>query len=476
MSNEQDSMDKKCIVWFRQDLRLKDNPALYAAHKVGTIIPIYIHDEEDFAGGQSSRWWLHHSLQSLSKDLGGALQIYTGDSLKILQNIIKKTGAQGVYWNICYEPLALKRDDHIKKILLKQGLTVEISNGSLLWQPDQVLKKDGTPYKVFTAFFKNGCLKAASPREILPKPQSIKLIQKNHGTSIQDLGLLKSNRFVDQLDTYWIPGEQAAIKRLKEFIKHDLWGYKLGRDFPAKSSISKLSAYLHFGEISPQQIWWTIKELGYEYGSRVDVQHFLQELGWREFSYHVLFYNPDMPRKNLHKKFDSFEWRYDQKDLDAWKQGLTGYPLVDAGMRELYSTGFMHNRVRMVTASFLIKNLRIHWHEGQDWFWNLLVDADLASNSFNWQWVAGCGYDAAPYFRIFNPITQGKKFDVHGAYIRHWIPELSALPDKYLFDPSSAPDHVLQKAGIVLGKTYPRAIVDLATSRKYALAAFKKLK
>lgn len=472
-------MDKKFIVWFRQDLRLADNPALHAACNAGEVIPIYIFDEQgadDFKLGQGSRWWLHHSLQALSKDLKGALQIYKGNSLTILQKLIKQTGAQGVFWNRSFEPWIFKRDQEIEHLLLQQELTVETFNGSLLWQPDEILKKDGTPYKVFTAFFKNGCLKATSPREVLPKPKIVKLVKNEHDTSVQDLELLKSNMFANQLDTYWIPGEQVAIKRLKSFIKHDLLGYKVGRDFPARPSISKLSPYLHFGEISPQQIWWTIKELGYEFGSRIDVQHFLQELGWREFSHNVLFYNPDMPRKNLHEKFNSFEWHYSQKNLDAWKQGLTGYPIVDAGMRELYHTGYMHNRIRMVTASFLIKNLMIHWQEGQNWFWNLLVDADLASNSFNWQWVAGCGYDAAPYFRIFNPITQGKKFDGRGEYIRQWIPELAALPDKYLFDPSSAPEIVLQKAGIALGKTYPRAIVDISTSRKNALAAFKKLK
>lgn len=472
-------MDKKIIVWFRKDLRLADNPALYAACKLGTIIPVYIFDEpsdSDFKLGKGSRWWLHQSLQLLSDNLEGTLRIYKGDSSTILQKIIKQTGAQGVFWNHCFEPSIIKRDKKIYELILQKGLDVQTFNGSLLWEPGQILKKDGTPYKVFTAFFKNGCLKAAHPREVLLKPKHIKLIQSSHGTSVQDLGLLKSNMFVDQLDTYWSPGEHAAIKRLKDFIKHDLLGYKIGRDFPAKTSVSRLSPYLHFGEISPQQIWWAIKELGYEFGSRIDVQHFLKELGWREFAYNVLFYNPDMPRKNLHEKFNAFEWRYSQKNLDAWRQGLTGYPIVDAGMRELYTTGYMHNRIRMVTASFLIKNLMIHWHEGEDWFWNLLVDADLASNSFNWQWVAGCGYDAAPYFRIFNPITQGKKFDMHGEYIRKWIPELAKLPDKYLFNPSSAPAVILQKAGIDLGKTYPKAIVDIAVSRKNALTEFKKLK
>lgn len=472
-------MNKKTIVWFRQDLRLADNPALHAAHQLGAIIPVYIFDEQvagDFELGQGSRWWLDQSLQALSQGLDQALQFHKGDSLTILQKIIEQTGAQSVFWNSCFEPWMIKQDQEIQEKLLSQGIAVQTFNGSLLWQPDQILKKDGTPYKVFTAFFKNGCLKAASPREVLPKPKQMDLIKNTHGASVESLGLLKSNMFADKLNSYWVPGEQAAAKRLKDFIKHDLLGYKIGRDFPAKPSVSKLSPYLHFGEISPQQIWWAIKELGYEFGSRVDVQHFLQELGWREFSYNVLFFNPDLPRKNLHEKFNAFQWRYSQKDLDAWKQGLTGYPVVDAGMRELYTTGYMHNRIRMVTASFLIKNLMIHWHEGEDWFWHLLVDADLASNSFNWQWVAGCGYDAAPYFRIFNPITQGKKFDVRGEYIRQWIPELAALPDKYLFDPSSAPKDVLQKAGIILGKTYPEAIVDIAESRKKALAAFKKLK
>lgn len=468
--------NQKTIVWFRKDLRLSDNPALTEALKNGEIIPIFILDEQgagDFKMGQSSRWWLHKSLESLSEDLDGHLQIFQGDSLKIIRTIIDQTGATSIYWNRCYEPWAIARDTKIKKTLLDDGINAQSFNGSLLWEPHEILKSDGTPYKVFTPFFKNGCLKAQAPREIIAKPKKIEIFKRKLGKTLNDLDLF-DKECDKRLGKYWQPGEKDAMHLLKKFIEYGLAEYKEGRNFPEKEVTSKLSASLHFGEISPNQMWYLVQDLGYDYANRENIQTFLTELGWREFAYNVLFFNPDMPRKNLDTKFDKVSWSYDKKLLKIWTEGQTGYPIIDAAMRELYQTGFMHNRMRMVVASFLIKNLMIHWHAGEDWFWDLLVDADVASNSFNWQWVAGCGYDAAPYFRIFNPILQAKKFDAQAEYIKKWVPELSKLPLKYIFEPYKAPIDVLDRAGIVLGTTYPKPIIDVQLSAKHALEVFKK--
>lgn len=467
---------QKVIVWFRKDLRIFDNPAFSQANEIGQIIPVYILDEygaDDFKMGSSSRWWLYQSLQSLSKSLDGHLQFFKGHSLEILETIIKKTGATSVYWNRCYEPWAIARDTKIKKELLDKGIDVQSFNGTLLWEPHEVLKSDGTPYKVFTPFFKNGCLKSQAPREVIPTPRNLEIFKKNLGIDIDDLKLF-DQQTDKRLSKYWQPGEKEAMSFLKKFIKHGLADYKKGRDFPEKEVTSRLSPYLHFGEISPNQMWYLVQDLGYDHASRENIQTFLTELGWREFAYNVLFFNPDLPRKNLDKKFDKVPWSYDKKHLVAWHQGQTGYPIIDAAMRELQETGLMHNRMRMVTASFLVKNLMIHWHHGEDWFWDLLVDADLASNSFNWQWVAGCGYDAAPYFRIFNPILQAKKFDLKAEYIKRFVPELAKLPLKYIFEPYKAPKVILDEAGIILGKNYPNPIVDVKISAKSALEMFKK--
>jgi len=471
--------DKKIIVWFRADLRLKDNPALHHAVSQGAIIPVFIFDEQgagDFSIGDGSKWWLHHSLAALSDSLDGKLQLYRGTTAVVLEKLIKQFDVSSVYWNRCYEPWVTERDAQISKKLLEQGIDVQTFNGSLLWEPQEILKSDGTPYKVFTAFFKRCTGISGDLRIVISKPTKIKFVPVKHATSVEDLQLLHHNPVAGRFDNYWTPGELQAHKILQKFIEYHLKNYKIGRDFPAQESVSLLSPYLHFGEISPVQIWDKIKDIGHEYASRDNVEHFLKELAWREFAYHVLYHQPTMPRKNLQHKFDHFPWRYDKDDLQAWQLGMTGYPVVDAAMRELFNTGYMHNRMRMVVASFLIKNLMINWHQGEDWFWQLLVDADLASNSFNWQWVAGSGYDAAPYFRVFNPTAQGKKFDKNGEYTRRWLPELAKLPDKYLFEPWLAPENVLREASIVLGSTYPKPMVDIAKSRTRTLGAFNKLK
>jgi deoxyribodipyrimidine photo-lyase len=364
------------------------------------------------------------------------------------------------------------RDQHLKTTLKNSGIQCQSFNGSLLFEPWDVLKKDQTPYRVFTPFFQKGCLAAGAPRLPLSAPENPSYVRD--GTlCIHDLGLLPAYPWHKGLEQSWTIGEAGAKERLKEFLEIGLNGYKEGRNFPEKPKVSRLSPHLHFGEISPNQVWYAAQGSGC---NETDLGHFLSELGWREFSNHLLYHTPSLPEKNLQNKFDQFPWKEDPVALKRWQEGQTGYPIVDAGLRELWQTGYMHNRVRMIVASFLVKNLLIHWTHGAQWFWDCLVDADLANNSASWQWVAGCGADAAPYFRIFNPITQAEKFDPQGAYIRRFVPELEKLHTPYLFAPWTAPQSILNKAGVILGQTYPAPIVQVDTSRKRALDAFSALK
>jgi deoxyribodipyrimidine photo-lyase len=466
----------KVIHWFRQDLRLRDNPALVQAVKAGNVLPVYILDDEnakEYKMGGASRFWLHHSLKALDISLGGKLAVYVGDPMVILPQIIKRHQVKSVFWNRCYEPWRIARDGQIKEKLLALSVEAKSCNGSLLWEPWDALKKDGTPYRVFTPFYRNGCLSAKAPRSPIPAPSNMALIDDSkYSLAIDDMHLLPSIGWDEQLEPHWQIGENGAQKQLNRFLDEGLINYKDGRNFPAKPYISKLSAYLHFGEISPNQVWHAIRMRGDD----KNIDHFCSELGWREFSHSLLYHFPDLPKKNLQSKFDIFPWRDDQPALKRWQQGMTGYPIVDAGMRELWQTGIMHNRVRMIVGSFLVKNLLLHWHHGERWFWDCLVDADLANNSAGWQWIAGCGADAAPYFRVFNPVTQGHKFDQDGEYTKHFVPELKNLPTKYLFSPWEAPQHILDEAGIVLGRDYPKPIVGIKPSRERALAAFSSLK
>ncbi len=467
--------EETVIHWFRQDLRLADNPALSLAAEHRRILPVYILDNDhanDYAMGSASRCWLHHSLQSLNDSLGGALSVYRGDPLDILNDIIKRYQVTAIFWNRCYEPWRLVRDMQLKKQLKTRGIAVESANGSLLWEPWSIKKSDGTPYKVFTPFYRKGCLQSAAPRQPLTAPQRITYLKDNASLDIEQLMLLPDIHWDKPLASHWNIGELAAHQSLQNFIEQGLPHYKDGRNHPAKPYVSKLSPYLHFGEISPNQIWYNVRSLS----DNPHIDHFCSELGWREFSYSQLYYHPDLPRKNLQSKFDDFPWVNDQTLLRAWQQGKTGVPMVDAGMRELWQTGYMHGRVRMIVGSYLVKNLRLHWHHGERWFWDTLVDADLANNSASWQWIAGCGADAAPYFRIFNPVTQGQKFDPNGDYIRKWLPEIANLSNKFLFNIWEAPTTTLEKAGIILGRTYPKPVVDLKQSRYAALEAFQSLK
>lgn len=464
------------IVWFRQDLRLSDNPALKEATEKGTILPLYILDDEN-AGewkiGGAGRVWLHHALNALNDKLDGNLVLKCGKADEVLPELIKETNAKAVYWNRCYEPWRVKRDKAIKETL---DVECKSFNASLLWEPWDISKNDGTPYRVFTPYYRKGCLKAKAPRKPYDAPHKMDLTT-TEGLSLDDLGLLPKNLdwHIDLADQ-WDISQDGAKQQLYKFLDNGLKNYKEGRNIPSGKNFSMLSPYLHWGLISPNRVWYLAEERGVAEGVEKDLDHFHSELGWREFSYSLLYYFPDLPSENLQSKFDNFPWEENADYLKAWQNGQTGYPIVDAAMRELYATGFMHNRTRMVVGSFLVKHLLQHWRHGEDWFWDCLVDADLASNSASWQWVAGTGADAAPYFRVFNPILQGKRFDENGDYVRKWIPELAKLPNEFIHEPWEAGPLILQGADIELGVTYPKPIVDHSQARDYALASYDHIK
>jgi deoxyribodipyrimidine photo-lyase len=468
------------VVWFRQDLRLADNPALDAAIRQGRpILPIYIlddHNPKDWKMGAASRWWLHQSLEKLNESLQGGLLLLRGDARAILPGLIRDVKAKCVYWNRCYEPWRITRDTEIKDELLRTSISVKSFNGSLLFEPPNTTKPDGTPYRVFTPFYRRGCLEnGIPPRQPIPAPQDIRLYRVEERPELQELGLMPNVHWYEEIATEWSPGESGAANRLRQFLSSGINHYDEGRNRPDQRYVSRLSPHLHFGEISPNQVWFAVRGTASLEELTPHADRFLSEIGWREFSNNLLFHEPALPGVNLQRKFDRFPWIDDDRSLRRWQRGVTGYPIVDAGMRELWRTGYMHNRVRMIVGSFLVKNLLLHWQHGAKWFWDTLVDADLANNSASWQWIAGCGADAAPYFRIFNPVTQGKKFDPAGAYVRRFVPELAALPDKFIHNPWEAPTGMLSESGVTLGENYPEPIVDLKSSRERALVAFKSL-
>jgi deoxyribodipyrimidine photo-lyase len=468
------------IVWFRQDLRLADNPALDAAIESGApIIPLYIwspDEEGPWAPGGASTWWLHRSLISLSDSLmtlGSNLVVLRGNAAEVLQKLAMESGARTICLNRRYEPQIIERDGEVKTSLKTLGLEAENFSGTLLFEPWSIQNGSGKPFQVFTAFY-NACMKlpppagpSAAPKRLLAPsrwPDSLR---------IEDLKLESTIPWADGLREMWQPGETGAAKMLRSFVDKPMNHYAEERDRPDHAATSRLSPHLHFGEISPRQIWHAAKD-------QPHAQPYLRQIIWREFAHHLLFHSPDAPQQPLRAEFRNFPWQTNSKELHAtltaWTRGQTGYPLVDAGMRELWHTGWMHNRVRMVAASFLVKHLLIPWQEGAAWFWDTLVDADLANNTLGWQWVAGCGADAAPYFRIFNPTLQSEKFDPKGLYIRRWVPELSALPNKWIHKPSQAPAQVLRDAGVTLGIRYPVPIVNHEEARARALEAFAKLR
>lgn len=459
---------------FRRDLRLNDHPALFAACRShAQILPLYIHDDDNAAPwrlGGASQWWLHHSLQALQAQLherGGILHLREGDTLQALRDVIAKSGAADVYWSRRYEPAAIAQDTHIKQALREQSVDVHSYSTALWCEPWQVQTKQGTPYRVFTPYWRSvrPTLTVAKP---LPEPTGTAWAELPGSLSLGALNLLPRIRWYEAFDDSWYPGEQGAWDALELFCDDALVGYATARDRPARHGTSRLSPHLHFGEISPRQIFHALHchAQRVETRRRPDLEPFLRELGWREFAHHLLYHFPLTPTEPFHARFAAFPWALaEDVPLQRWQQGRTGIPLVDAGMRELWYTGWMHNRVRMVAASFLTKNLRYHWLHGARWFWDTLVDADLANNTLGWQWVAGCGPDAAPYFRIFNPVSHAQTFDPEGAYLRRWLPELAHLPIDLLQEPWKDPS-IAKRTG------YPPPLVDLQASRAQALGTF----
>lgn len=462
------------LVWFRQDLRLADNPALLeACRSCQQVIPIFIDDPTPNTLSQlgaASRVWLHHSLLSLDQRLqaqAGRLVLRQGQALTVLQDLIKETGATHVYWNRCYDPASLARDTQIKSAL-KEQVQVQSFNAALLREPWQVLKNDGQPYKVYTPFWK-ALLKTSIVQTLLPKPLFIPVPTAWPASlAINDLQLLPKIPWDQGMMSTWQVGEQAALHKLENFLETTVSQYKTARDQPAVLGTSRLSPHLHFGEISPRTITLMAEQYLAEHpAASLGLQTFLQEIGWREFAWYLLYHFPQTLIEPLDQRFKKFQWEQGYEvNLQRWQQGETGIPLVDAGMRELWQTGWMHNRVRMIVASLLTKNLLIPWQAGEAWFRDTLVDADLASNVLGWQWVAGCGADAAPYFRIFNPILQGEKFDPNGDYVRRWVPELAGRAAKEIHHPRVLGD----------GWKYPLPITDLAISRQRALERYAQIK
>ena len=469
-------MKKKIgIHWFRNDLRTIDNPSLnHLSRNYDNVLGVYIFDEVNIDPklGSASKVWLNHSLKYLKKQLNGNLIILKGNPKECFDELINFFDVQEVSWNRCYEPWIIKRDKSLK-IYLNEKIKVNSFNGSLLWEPWEILKNDGTPYKIFTPFYKRGCLSAPNPR--VPKSEKINFFNHNFRlTNVADLDLLKNKRWEDQILSKWKVGEDTSIEIMKSFFKHGVQNYSEGRNFPNKKNVSRLSPYLHWGQISPNSLWYEVNSLKNVRDN--DVEVFKSELGWREFAYYLLYHFPHIQKKNLKSNFDNFKWLEDPINFKKWSKGLTGIPIVDAGMRELWQTGYMHNRPRMIVSSFLVKNLLIHWRRGEEWFWDCLFDADAASNSASWQWVAGTGTDSTPYFRIFNPVTQGQKFDPTGEYIRTYVPELKNLPIKFLFSPWECPNEILTNLNFKLGQDYPHPIVDLKESRQRALSTYEQLR
>jgi deoxyribodipyrimidine photo-lyase len=444
------------LVWFRQDLRLSDNPAVAAAvERRSPVIPVFIwapEEEGDWPPGAASRWWLSRSLAKLSAELenrGSRLIVSRGPTAEALSRLVAETGATAVFWNRRCEPAATVRDGDVQSGLRSQGLFAGSFNGSLLFDPGTIRNQNGQPFHVFTAFWR-ACLTKQTPPPSKNAPKRLPAPGTwPHSLDLSELGLEPAVDWASGFREVWQPGESGAQRQWKHFLSEALADYPANRDRPGVVGTSRLSPHLHFGEISPGQVWRAVLEMMNH--NPAACQAYLRQMGWREFAYYMLHHHPDSPREALRGQFAAFPWRMDPQRFNAWKRGRTGYPLVDAGMRELWHTGWMHNRVRMVVASFLVKHLLIGWQDGAAWFWDTLVDADLANNTFGWQWVAGCGADAAPYFRIFNPAIQAEKFDAQGDYLRRWVPELAS------------------------GAGYPSPIVDHREARDSALEALASI-
>jgi deoxyribodipyrimidine photo-lyase len=474
------------LVWFRQDLRVADNPALDAAVRAGgAVVPLYVYapqEEGAWPPGAASRYWLHGSLMQLQQDLralGARLIVrHAEDTLAELKAVASACGATRVLWNRRYEPSAIARDRRIKSALQAAGLEVASYNGALLREPWEVANKAGAAFQVFTPFWRH-CLKLADPAEPVPAPQRLAAPERwPESQRLEELALLPRIDWAAGIRAAWTPGSAAGLEHLEQFLNDAFDQYPNARDRPDVAGTSHLSPYLHFGEISPRQIWHRLRRFAQARGQHTTWRQsqFLTEVGWREFAHHLLYHFPQTPEHPLRANFARFPWNSDPSAARAWQLGKTGYPIVDAGMRQLWHTGWMHNRVRMIVGSFLVKDLLLPWSAGAAWFWDTLVDADLASNTLGWQWVAGCGADAAPYFRIFNPITQATRFDPEGTYIRKWVPELADLPGRWIHEPWAAPPEALGAAGVRLGIDYPHRLVDHGVAHERALEALATLR
>jgi deoxyribodipyrimidine photo-lyase len=518
-------MSAPTIHWFRLDLRLADNPALAAAlERGGPVVPVFIwspEEEAPWSPGGASRWWLHQSLRALDASLraaGSRLILRRGPALETLRALIKETGAAAVFWNRRYEPAVVARDAKVKEALRDDGLAVESFNAALLREPWTVQNQSGKPFQVFTPFWKH-CLAQPDPPAPLPAPRRLPAPAQWPGSlALEELELEPRIKWAEGLRAAWQPGEVGAAARLSDFLAKACAGYSEQRNRPDRVGTSRLSPHLHFGEIGPRQVWHAVRRAAErsadfqtaasqvsnlpvvgqpraagrvarpaDWKSAIQQvgkpalpgwrgSQFLAELGWREFAHHLLYHFPHTPGEPLRPEFARFPWRKNAAWLQAWRKGRTGFPIVDAGMRELWATGWMHNRVRMIVASFLVKDLLISWQEGARWFWDTLVDADLANNTLGWQWTAGCGADAAPYFRVFNPTTQGETFDPNGDYVRRWCPELAKLPAEWIHQPHAAPPAILRAAGVEPGRNYPEPVVSHAIAREVALEAFARIK
>ncbi len=483
-----------CIVLFREDLRLSDHPALSAACDTGQpLLCVYLHDEQT---PSARAWWLHHSLAALQRSLqqrGSQLCILRGDALQQVHALVQASGADTVYWSRRYAPAQIAADAELKTQLRAQGVQAQSFNARLLHEPWTLYNQSGAPFRVFTPYWK-AALRQDAPRAVLPCPDVIPSAplpshsnsgendaqSENENKGFRSLSLEELNLLPSQpnwaANFVGVPGEEGAQECLQRFINGAISRYAAQRDQPSAAATSCLSAHLQCGDISPHQIWYALQ--GADVSAK-DREKFLSEVGWREFSYYLLYHFPQLLTEELNAKFRDFPWGGEDATnrplIQAWQRGQTGYPMVDAAMRELWQTGIMHNRSRMIAASFLVKHLLIDWREGMRWFWETLLDADIAANTASWQWVAGCGADAAPYFRIFNPIIQAQKFDTEGDYIRRFVPELRRLPAQYLASPWSAPEATLRMAQVELGSTYPRPIVEHSAARARALDALKSL-
>jgi deoxyribodipyrimidine photo-lyase len=469
------------IVWLRNDLRIDDNPALAAAvTRGGTVVPVFIwspHEDGEWPPGAASRWWLHHALAHLADLLeqrGSRLILRRGDPFQVLNQAARSTSADAVFWNRRHEPAGSACDREIADALANAGVVTEEFNGALLFDPEQVQTSAGRPYTVFTPFAK-ACLTKLAGMKCIPAPRHIPPPRRwPQGTSLKTLDLLPRFDWTKGLRQAWNPGATHGLRMARRFLRHDLRHYTTARDRPDVPGTSRLSPYLHFGELSPRRLW-SLADQARATSSKA-VTALQRQLLWREFAYHLLAHFPQTTDHPLRSSFERFPWTDDETSLRAWERGLTGYPIVDAGMCELWTTGWMHNRVRMIVASFLTKHLLVSWQHGARWFWDTLVDADLANNTLGWQWTAGCGADAAPYFRIFNPVLQGERFDPRGGYVRQWLPVLARMPDRWLHRPWDAPDDILKAAGVALGQNYPRPIVPHAEARIRALAAYASIR